>query len=189
MKTTLLFLSCLMITALAVNIKKSQPNPIQSGNLINNGDFSLPNFNGHWGFISPPNGWEIIYGEMEVGSGTIYNPNWKNWKGKSYVQVAEIDGNKNDILGAHVILEAATSCTVEFDYAERVNSTNGLSVYWNDTLLLNYSNQSDLSIKQLKQSVKGKVGDNLLKFVGTAKSDSYGMTFTNVSVTCDKKDC
>ncbi len=185
MKLTFVLFACLIITALSLKLKKNKANLKQNDNLVNNGDFSQPAFNGGWGFISPPQGWEIIFGEMEVGAGGLYNGNWGS------AQVVEIDGNQNSVLGAHIKIEGAAKCHVNFDFAGRVGASNGLMVYWNDEVVLDDSNPSqDWSIHHLSKDVDGKAGDNLLKFVGVGASDSLGETFSHVSVTCDKpSDC
>jgi hypothetical protein len=50
---------------------------VQSGtsvNLVNNGDFEIPNQNGAWGLYSTIQGWSGS--DIEIGQGTIYNSVW-----------------------------------------------------------------------------------------------------------------
>lgn len=154
-------------------------------NYVANGDFTT----GYTGFTITQNysGWKVIDGEIEIGKGTIYNNRWS-----SSTIVCEIDGNRNDTVGQTVVLPYDSDCILTFDYAARNNVSlvsNGLNVKWNNSAVFTMASSQDYEIKHASISVSGLKGNNQLNFIGAGNSDSLGVQFTNVSLTCQYVGC
>ena len=175
-----LFVLCLISLATAIKIKASTEGNVYGPELIVNGGFELPNYNGGWGLNNAP-GWSRGNAPIEIGRGTIYNGAWKTG------QVCELDSTANSEISQTVVLDEKRECVLQFDYAARsvALSSNGFSLKFNDDVLVANLTPVNYNVIRYTVNVVGKKGDNVIKIGGTNTTDSYGMTIDNVSFKCN----
>ncbi len=172
-------------TSLSIRMKKNlSVSNDYSQNIIDNGNFANPPQNGGVAIYQNIQGWTAISGEIEIGNGNIYNPNWP-----AGTQVVEVDGNQNDVVGQTIKLKHHKKCHLDFDYASRINVpqfSNGLSVTWNGVTVANLETTDDYLIHHWCGELHAIAGNNQLNFVGLGISDALGTQFTNVVLKCVK---
>jgi len=183
-KLNLIFLAFLISAASTIKVQ-TQVNP-EDINYIDNGDFSV----GYKGFVivKQYSSWIARSGGIEVYTGRTYNSRWSATQ-----KVVELDSNQNDTVYQKVNLPYDSNCTLKFDYAAREAysaNTNGLKVEWNGKTLIDFQVAPDNNLHHEEFQVKGVKGDgNEVTFYGQGKSDSLGMTFSNVVLNCQYVDC
>lgn len=144
-----------------------------NANLIQNGSFEETiQANGTWGIYNSINGWSTTNGAgIEIRNnveGTASNG----------VNFVELDSNNNSAMIQTITTSAGSLYELLFDYSPRVNqpaTTNGISVYWNGTLLAEITGTGGVSNSWVTQQffVTG-TGNDVLQFAATGTSDSLG---------------
>lgn len=144
-----------------------------NANLIQNGSFEETiQANGTWGIYNSINGWSTTNGAgIEIRNnvaGTASNG----------VNFVELDSNNNSAMVQTITTSAGSLYELLFDYSPRVNqpaTTNGISVFWNGTLLAEITGTGGVSNSWVTQQffVTG-TGNDVLKFAATGTSDSFG---------------
>lgn len=155
---------------------------IASANSIANGSFEDTTQNsGTWSVYSSINGWTTVSGAgIEIRNNVIGTAQ----DGNNFV---ELDSHNNSAMAQTIATSANSFYDLSFYYSPRISqpdSTNGISVFWNDVLLGDITAQgSSLNVWTLYSfTVKG-TGSDVLKFAATGLNDSLGGNLDNVSLT------
>lgn len=155
---------------------------IASANSIVNGSFEDTTQNsGTWSVYSSINGWTTVSGAgIEIRNNVIGTAQ----DGNNFV---ELDSHNNSAMAQTIATSANSFYDLSFYYSPRISqpdSTNGISVFWNDVLLGDITAQgSSLNVWTLYSfTVKG-TGSDVLKFAATGLNDSLGGNLDNVSLT------
>ncbi|WP_047541323.1 hypothetical protein [Methylotenera versatilis] len=144
-----------------------------NANLIQNGSFEETiQANGTWGIYNSINGWSTTNG---AGIEIRNNVEGAASNGVNFV---ELDSNNNSAMIQTITTSAGSLYELLFDYSPRVNqpaTTNGISVFWNGTLLAEITGTGGVSNSWVTQQffVTG-TGNDVLKFAATGTSDSLG---------------
>lgn len=155
---------------------------IASANSIANGSFEDTTQNsGTWSVYSSINGWTTVSGAgIEIRNNVIGTAQ----DGNNFV---ELDSHNNSAMAQTIATSANSFYDLSFYYSPRISqpdSTNGISVFWNDVLIGDITAQgSSLNVWTLYSfTVKG-TGSDVLKFAATGLNDSLGGNLDNVSLT------
>ena len=154
---------------------------IANANTIVNGSFEdTAQANGTWSVYNSVNGWSTLSG---AGIEIRNNVQGTASDGVNYV---ELDSHNNSAMAQSIITNAGSLYNLAFDYSPRTNqpaSTNGISVYWNNTLLQDITATGGAVNNWLTYTfnVLG-TGNDVLKFVATGTSDSLGGNIDNVQL-------
>ena len=177
--------------------------------IVVNGGFERPDMKKKWKILNKIPGWEGK--DIEVGWGKIYNNRWNSQvvelDGKRnahgyFVQKWTFDSNyklvnEPVIKPAHPVVRPQPKpaimpvkpavervYTLEFEYACRkkiaFDSCQG-NVFWNGKKVANVV-PADHNVHKKVVSVTVNQGGNELKFQGSGKKDSYGLTIDNVKL-------
>lgn len=150
-----------------------------AGNLVVNGDFEDPAYNGGWSYYGSITGWTPGVGQsIEVGAANIYGVN-------GFTQnVLELDSTGNSAVSQFVTLPHSGLYTLTFDYARRDGTsaaTNIFKVSYGGTDL---ATLTPTSISATTASYTFYASNSgMLTFAGVGASDSYGGILDNVSMT------
>ena len=174
------FVICLLAISNCFKIKAKLQNDLYGPELIVNGGFEKPVYNGNWGLLDAE-GWTHGNAPIEIGRGSIYNSLWGDNN-----QVCELDSTANSVISQIITLDARRECTLELDYASRVVvlETNGLTIKYNDKILEEKITPDNYNVIHYKATVEGKKGENKIELSGSNTSDSFGITIDNVSFKC-----
>lgn len=146
-----------------------------NANIVQNGSFEQNSqANNTWDVYTgnSVNGWNILSGSgIEIRNdveGTASN-------GVNYV---ELDSFNNTVITQSVTTSSGALYELLFDYSPRVNqpaTTNGISVFWNGTLLADITGTGGVSNLWVTQHffVTG-TGNDVLQFAATGTDDGYG---------------
>ena len=164
-----------LIDSSEVYVEKNNNEEARKKNVILNGGFEDPSFNGSWGFTQEVTGWESDP-KSELGRGAIYNSNWNSG------QIAELDTDRNSSLTQTFVLSDECRCDVLFDYIARTgDDSSSMVVLLNDDIIF-YSTPNDKDLHRFNKKTKCLIGINELTFRGQGSSNGYGMTIDNVQV-------
>ena len=152
-----------------------------NANLIVNGSFEDTNqAAGTWSVYNSINGWTTVSGSgIEIRNyveGTASN-------GSNFV---ELDSHDNSAMKQSIATTAGTIYELLYDYSPRVNqlaNTNGISAYWNGTLLTNSTGNGNSTNNWVTLTFSNLVGTGGLvdlTFLATGISDSFGGNIDNV---------
>jgi hypothetical protein len=152
---------------------------VASANLVQNGSFEA-NIQpaGTWGLYSSLTDWILVSGP------SIELRNNNAGQASDGVNFVELDSTANSAIAQTITTTADNFYQLLFDYSPRSGTdatTNGISVYWNGTLLTDVTGNGKVSSAWTTYSflVKG-TGSDALKFAATGISDSYGGSLDNV---------
>ena len=146
-----------------------------NANIVQNGSFEQNSqANNTWDVYTgnSVNGWNILSGSgIEIRNdveGTASN-------GVNYV---ELDSFNNTVITQSVTTSSGALYELLFDYSPRVNqpaTTNGISVFWNGTLLADITGTGGVNNLWVTQHffVTG-TGNDVLQFAATGTDDGYG---------------
>lgn len=144
-----------------------------SANLVQNGSFEdTIQANGTWSVYNNINGWSTTNGAgIEIRNNVAGTAS----DGVNYV---ELDSSNNSAMAQVINTSAGSLYELLFDYSPRTNqpsTTNGISVFWNGTLLGEITGTGGASNSWLTQQffVTG-TGNDVLKFAATGTSDGLG---------------
>lgn len=144
-----------------------------SANLVQNSSFEQETqANGTWSVYSSINGWSTTN-----GSGIEIRNNVEGIASNG-VNFVELDSNNNSAMVQTITTSAGSLYELLFDYSPRVNqpsTTNGISVFWNGTLLAEITGTGGVSNSWITQQffVTG-TGNDVLQFSATGANDSFG---------------
>lgn len=156
---------------------------LANANLVQNGSFEADiQANGTWGvYGSLAGGWTSVSGAGIELRNNVFGT------ASNGVNFVELDSHNNSAMQQIITTSVGSFYNLAFDYSPRVNqpaSTNGISVFWNDVLLGDFTaiggNANLWTVKQFL--VKG-TGSDILKFAATGTSNSLGGNIDNVSLT------
>lgn len=146
-------------------------------NLVINGGFEHPNWNGSWRVQSAILGWEAT-NKIETGRGSIYVKDWGN------TQICELDVYKNTTIKQRVLLTKKGKCEFRFKFASRTaDHSSDFEVRFNGEKLYDEA-PTDKKIYSKKFTVKANKGYNLIEFEGKGQSNRRGMTIDDVELYC-----
>jgi len=157
-----------------------------SVNLVVNGSFedSGPGINS-WAVYQTIPGWKTISGPgIEIRNNVVGTTEF----GKQFVELDSHNSsrNANSTMEQIISTSIGTLYNLSFYYSPRINqssTTNGISVFWNDTLLKDISvNGGNVNIWTFHQFIVTGTGSDSLKFSATGISDTLGGNIDNVSV-------
>lgn len=155
-----------------------------NANLVQNGSFEdTIQPNGTWSVYNSINGWTTVSGP---GIELRNNVAGLASDGDNYVELDSHNGyDTNSAMRQLIATTAGSLYELLFDYSPRINqpsSTNGISVFWNGTLLGNITGTGGSSNMWLTQRffVTGTGGSDELKFLATGTDDSYGGNIDDV---------
>ncbi len=146
-----------------------------NANIVQNGSFEQNiQANNTWDVYTGNNvdGWSVLSG---AGIELRNNIEGTASDGVNYV---ELDSYNNTVIVQSVNTSAGAVYELLFDYSPRVNqpaTTNGISVFWNGTLLADITGTGGASNLWVKQHffVTG-TGNDALQFAATGTDDGYG---------------
>lgn len=160
----------LLITAVLLTLSS-----LANATLLQNGSFEQNKLlNNTWDVYTgnSVNGWNILSG---AGIEIRNNVDGLASNGDNYV---ELDSHSNTVISQTVNATAGAMYELLFDYSPRVNqaaSTNGISVFWNGSLLADITGIGGTSNLWVTQRffVTGTGNDEII-FAATGTDDSYG---------------
>ncbi|MES2580737.1 MAG: hypothetical protein V4552_09340 [Pseudomonadota bacterium] len=144
-----------------------------NANLIQNGSFEeTTQANGTWSVYNSINGWSTTN-----GAGIEIRNNVEGIASNG-VNFVELDSHNNSAMAQVITTSAGSLYELLFDYSPRVNqpaTTNGISVFWNGTLLAEITGTGGVSNLWVTQQffVTG-TGNDVLQFSATGTNDSFG---------------
>lgn len=144
-----------------------------NANLVQNGSFEdTIQANGTWSVYNSINGWSTTRG---AGIEIRNNVTGIASNGVNFV---ELDSHNNSAMAQAITTSAGSLYELLFDYSPRVNqpaTTNGISVFWNGSLLAEITGTGGASNLWVTQQffVTG-TGNDVLQFAATGTSDSLG---------------
>lgn len=150
----------------------------ESYDLIVNGNFEEPKFEGEKKTFDKIPGWQIS-SPMTIGVGSTFFYAWDQ------TRVASLDNGENIQLSQEINLKSEDSlCFLSFKYAPRNNDSSGISVLLNGIEIFTDICPND-RVSREGLEVLLKKGNNKLTFIGIGESDGVGVTLSNVSLVCD----
>ena len=154
--------------------------------LLNDGSFEgIPVASGNWTTVYPAKalgaGWQTASTGYEIRN----NVAGKAEDGKVFV---ELDTNRNSSIWQSVATTAGATYRLSFWYAPRAgvsDDSNTIEALWNDTVIYTVSGNGNTSSAwtELTASVTGTGNLDTLTFRAAGRSDSYGGSIDNVSLT------
>lgn len=146
-----------------------------NANIVQNGSFEQNiQANNTWNVYTENSvtGWHVLSG---AGIEIRNNVQGIASNGFNYV---ELDSHNNSAMTQTIATTSGTLYELLFDYSPRVNQaseTNGISVFWNGSLLADITGTGGLSNLWVTQHffVTG-TGNDVLQFAATGNNDSYG---------------
>ncbi len=151
--------------------------------LIKNGNFEKNGVSDKtWTITNTLSGWTVGPDGVEVRNNVAGAAKY----GKNYL---ELDANRNSWISQSIDTVAGTQYNLTFYYAPRENTradTNGIDVYWNNTLMLHEAMDNLTSVTNwykvdLSMFAVGSL--STLQFKASGLSDSIGGSLDNVSLT------
>jgi hypothetical protein len=178
-----------VIAALLSPLLASATVAATSANLVKDGSFE--------DFIVPANSWSIFTsgkGGAPVGGWTTGSYGIEireNVAGvaQNGTQFAELDTTRNSWISQTITTTAAQQLTLSFWYAPRAGvaaNSNEISVLWNGKELSVLKGNGNLTTAWTEYTTTvfaNDKGNNVLMFAALGKSDSYGGSLDNVSLT------
>lgn len=152
-----------------------------NANLVQNGSFEdNTQANGTWSVYNNINGWSTT-----SGAGIEIRNNVEGTASHG-VNFVELDSHNNSAMQQTIATATGSLYELLFDYSPRMNqpsSTNGISVFWNGTLLGDITATGGTSsLWATQQFFVTATGNDVLKFVATGTNDSYGGSIDNVQL-------
>jgi hypothetical protein len=154
---------------------------LANANLIINGSFEdTIQANGTWDIYAAVNGWTTTNG-IEIRNNVVGTAS----DGKNF---AELDTNANSSIDQVISTTAGQTYQLLFDYAGRIGETdltNGISVFWNGTLLANLAETGGTvsNLWSTKSFFVLGTGKDKLTFTATGPSDGFGGIIDVASLT------
>ncbi len=156
-----------------------------NANIIQNGSFEDNlQADGSWSVYNSLTGWQTVSGP---GIELRNNVEGAASHGVNFVELdSDYADNTNSAMAQTIATTSGSLYELLFDFSGRVNqpsTTNGISVFWNDTLLADITAIGGSANNWLTQQffVTG-TGNDTLKFLATGIDDSLGGNIDNVQL-------
>ncbi len=177
------------ILTLNLSTKTSTTNSqiIEYDHLLINGDFSLPEQYGEWGFYKDNEipGWKIKNTTtIELGNATLYSTNYNN----SSLQIIELDGKESDEISQKFISNKERLCQLSLKYSGITfrKDSSGLQIIFNSQSILEVSPVNDDLVREFKINVLVLSSTNEIILKSLVSSNGYGLTVSEVDIRCPK---